>query len=260
MSLLNWFSTKPTPSPATNGKPAQTRDALSRSAVLPVSHAEAHQRQGTDSSSRSEQRKVKRQARREQLYLAVRDAMTHSGVLSSSYKFKVLSLDQGGDQFLVMMDVDQSVDKQASNLTIIEAKIIQTANARFAILVSSVYWRFNGEGVPLRPKATGHPQEQAVPPKAKAPDAAPAVRKPPMRHDPIQEDEVAAFKLALASATAAATATATATATAGSVMDGSGKSRTGLHSDTLLTGFEDTEMPDSYVAPVLSTTQYGDLN
>ena len=256
MHLLNWFFTKPAKpakpnkAPGINEKPAQSRDALSRTAASPGGGAaDAAQRTSADSSSRSEQRKVKRHARREQLYLAVRDSMTHSGVLSLSYKFKVLSLDQRGDQFLVMMDVDQSVDNQASNLTSIEAKIVQTANARFAILVSSVYWRFNGEGVPLRPKAPGQLQEQAIEPKA--PEPVPAARKPPSRHDPIQNDEVAAFKLALASAAAAASA---------GLLDSSGKTRTGTHSYTLLTGFEDTEMPDSYVAPVLSTTQYGDLN
>jgi len=36
--------------------------------------------------------------------------------------------------------------------------------------------------------------------------------------------------------------------------------RSGPHSYTLLTGFEDTEMPEMPVsAPALSATQYGDL-
>jgi hypothetical protein len=246
MSLLKWFSTKPTQSAAAPEKLAPGRDTPSRTAAQPGSSCDVGQRPSAD--NRSEQRKVKRHARREQLYIAVRDAMTHSGVLSSSYKFKVLSLDQRGDQFLVMMDVDQSVDNQASNLTGIEARIVQAANARFAILVSSVYWRFSDEGVPLRARSPSLGQTPAIAPKAAPP--VPVVRKPPSHHDPIQDDEVAAFKRALASAAASG----------GSLTDTTGKTRTGQHSYTLLTGFEDTELPDSYTAPVLSTTQYGELN
>ena len=44
-------------------------------------------------------------ARRELLYAVVREAMVRAGVLSSSYKFKVLSLDPRGRQFLVMVDL-----------------------------------------------------------------------------------------------------------------------------------------------------------
>ena len=44
-------------------------------------------------------------ARRELLYAVVRDAMTRAGVLSAGYKFKVLSLDARGRQFLVMVDL-----------------------------------------------------------------------------------------------------------------------------------------------------------
>lgn len=247
MSLFNWFSSKPAQSHGGHEKSAQIREPSSRTVGQPARSANASQRPGADGASHSEQHKVKRHARREQLYLVVREAMTHSGILSSSYKFKVLSLDQHGDQFLVMLDVNQGVDNQASNLAGIEARIVQTANARFAILVSSVYWRFIDEGVTLRPRAPNHGREPAIAPKATEP--LPATRKPLLHRDPIQDDEVAAFKLALASA-----------AVSSSLTDGSSKTRTGSHSYTLLTGFEDTEMPDAYTAPVLSATQYGELS
>ena len=52
-------------------------------------------------------RKHERMARRELLYAVVREAMVRAGVLSSSYKFKVLSLDPRGRQFLVMVDLAQ---------------------------------------------------------------------------------------------------------------------------------------------------------
>ena len=70
------------------------------------------------------------------------------------------------------------------------------------------------------------------------------------RYEPIQDDEVAAFKQALASA-AGSNPTTT---------DATGKPRSGPHSYTLLTGFEDTEMTESNPLPALSNTQYGDLN
>jgi hypothetical protein len=88
------------------------------------------------------------------------------------------------------------------------------------------------------------------------------------RYDPIQADEVAAFKAALA---AGATNPAGAAAAAVGVQHGhghgtgasartfDGSNRHGPQSYTLLTGFEDTELPDSR-APALSGTQYGDLN
>ena len=70
------------------------------------------------------------------------------------------------------------------------------------------------------------------------------------RYEPIQDDELAAFKQALASAEASHTTTT----------DAAGKTRSGPHSYTLLTGFEDTEMPESAGLPALSASQYGDLN
>ena len=78
---------------------------------------------------------------REQLYLAIREAMTHSGVLSSRYRFKVLSLDQRGNSFLIMMDLSQQEGAQTEVLSDIEKKIMLQAMARFDIAVSSVYWR-----------------------------------------------------------------------------------------------------------------------
>jgi hypothetical protein len=42
---------------------------------------------------------------RKLLYAEVRESMTRAGILSSSYKFKVLSLDSRSDQYLIMMDL-----------------------------------------------------------------------------------------------------------------------------------------------------------
>lgn len=239
MSLFNWFSGKPGHAKATgDSSPVPGRDKS------PVAMP---QRLAADAVNRSEERKVKRHARREQLYVAIREAMTYSGVLSASYKFKVLSLDQRGDQFLVMVDVDQTVDGRPEHLAMIEAKIVQTAKARFEMLVTSVYWRIDTHSASARGKNSHH--EPIVVPQASE-HVAPPVKKPAPRYDPIQDEEVAAFKQALAAASASSP----------SSTDSSGKIRSGPRSYTLLTGFEDTEMPESYAAPVLSNTQYGDLN
>ena len=72
-----------------------------------------------------------------------------------------------------------------------------------------------------------------------------------MRRDPIEADEVAAFRHALLAASAK-----------GHIAqhENGAKTRTGPHSYTLLTGFEDTELPESNATPALSKTQYGELN
>lgn len=249
MSLFNWFSGRLSPTKKGDDGEVSGRDSRGRS--LPDSTRPQHSsppRPAADPTNRSEERKLKRHARREQLYVAVRESMTHSGVLSASYKFKVLSLDQRGDQFLVMMDVDQSFGYQADKLAEIENKIIQTAKARFEILVTSLYWRIDTHGVVGRPKVTASEPGQTAALSAVEPPRH-AAKKPASRYDPILDDEVAAFKQALAVASAKPVAT-----------DGAGKIRSGPRSYTLLTGFEDTEMPESSAAPVLSNTQYGDLN
>ncbi len=84
------------------------------------------------------------------------------------------------------------------------------------------------------------------------------------RFEPIRPDEVAAFKEALAAgaanpAAAAAAAVGVQHGASARTFDGSAKH--GPQSYTLLTGFEDTELPDpeQRTPPVLSGTQYGDL-
>lgn len=256
MSLFNWFSAKPASVPTNTATEFESRGrekpAVAASSARPAASLVV----------RPDERKIKRQARREQLYVAVRDSMTHSGVLSASYKFKVLSLDQLGDQFLVMMDVDQTVDIENNQLGHIESKIIHSAKMRFEIQVSSVYWRVVSQGSPLRPKVVSQPGLQT--PSSKAIEVSAPVqpaRKPAApRFEPIQNEEVAAFRQALAAASAANPAALRANGTAPIESMIKPKPRVGPRSHTLLTGFEDTEMPESSSAPALSTTQYGDLN
>lgn len=203
------------------------------------------------------EQKSQRHAKRELLYAAVREAMIRAGVLSASYKFKVLSLDPRGDQFMVMMDLAQEFGGQTDRLAEIEVMIAQSAKSRYNIRVTAVYWRMNelvaiGRPQPSAQGARSHsaPAAAAV---AVVAAAETAVAAPvASRYEPIQADEVAAFKQALAAASASGGAAPVAAKGV--------TTRSGPHSYTLLTGFEDTEMPDSpTVVPALSATQYGDL-
>lgn len=247
MALFNWFFGKSQRSKPTalkgGAKPARQTPpkALPGGLLLPISAKPI-----ADPTNRSNERKAKRHVRREQLYVAVREAMTRAGVLSASFKFKVLSLDQRGDQFLVMMDVHPILGAQVEKLTECEAMIVQTAKTMFRMVVTSVYWRMDIKTPAI---TTDSP---AIESPVTAPKPAAAVRevknpaKP--RYEPIDDDEVTAFKQALNAASAS-----------GSAADAGSKKRSGLRSYTLITGFEDTEMPESAAAPALSATQYGEL-
>jgi len=250
MSWLSWFTrnipVRPAPLPESSG--------LSRmDPTRPVSSGRNTSPKAPAANGQAGNRKTERMARRELLYSVVREAMVRAGVLSASYKFKVLSLDQRGRQFLVMMDLANEFGGETSRLAEIEALIAQNAKARYDILVTAVYWRVNEHvAVGLPPMRAAHPHashSSAPMPLVSqpAPLAAPAAAP---RFDPIQAEEVAAFKRALAAAAVAAPVAAAGELT-----------RSGPRSYTLLTGYEDTEMPDPDVrTPALSSTQYGDLN
>ena len=265
---------------------------------------------GSNSNAHAANRKNERMARREMLYNVVRESMVRAGVLSASYKFKVLSLDARGRQFLVMMDLAREFGGQTEGLAEIEALIAQSAKARYDILVSAVYWRVNehvavgqlraqvparvSSPVPLdsnplpletAPGALENASSVdatvalgtraivmpvvAAPATAPAPRAAPvsapvveAQRAPPRFH-PIEADEVAAFKKALAAGVTAPTkvaAAAVAATAAASVVGLAAARSSGPRNLALLTGYEETEMPDPDMPmPALSGTQYGDL-
>lgn len=251
MALFNWFSGKSelVKSPIKRDAGRVTRsskpDAMPSSTPPSVSPQPAH-----DPINRSEQRKAKRHARREQLYVAVREAMTRVGVLSASYKFKVLSLDQRGDQFLVMMDVHPSLGGQIDKLSESETQIVQTAKTLFGMTVTSVYWRLDAKPGAVAAKSSGFSGFESRPAELQPLAEPHEMKKPPVkRYEPIQEDEVTAFKQALSAAAAQSPVQP----------DANGKTRSGLRSYTLITGFEDTEMPESSSAPALSATQYGEL-
>jgi hypothetical protein len=269
MSLFSWMF--PTKKPA---KALAESSGLSRmEPTRPVprrNHPAGHD--NTANNAQPANRKGERMARRELLYTVVREAMMRAGVLSASYKFKVLSLDGRGRQFLVMIDLARDHGAETSRLAEIEALIAQGAKSRHDIVVTAVYWRLN-EHVAVGDPGS-RPQHAAAQldsqPAALESSPAPLASAPQpvsrSRYEPIQADEVAAFKAALA---AGANDPAAAAAAAVGVQHGhghgasartfDGSNKHGPQSYTLLTGFEDTELPDSR-APALSGTQYGDLN
>ncbi|EJE52548.1 hypothetical protein PMI14_02759 [Acidovorax sp. CF316] len=313
MSLFSWFSRKPVPPKPRPNAASEPSGLLNADATVPL----AAGRQGKPlvdalPPEHAANRKNERMERRELLYTVVRDAMVRAGVLSASYKFKVLSLDQRGRQFLVMMDLAREYGGETVRLSEIEALIAQTAKTRYDILVTAVYWRINDHvavGIPQKGIA---PLGAALPVGTQAPAAAAAVRRPlppvsapapltatpsapisrpaPLRaaapvatapapltgtaaprsptpvdyeatrpvprFEPIEADEVAAFKRALADAAGTNPVPVTPARPGGApVRSGPIRPR-----PANATGFEDTEMPGAEErGPDLSSTQYGEL-
>ena len=237
MALFNWFSKSTKPDDIRRPEPAEAGQLSASQPEPPI-----------------DKRKQQRHARREQLYVAIREALTRSGVLSTGYKFKVLSLDQIGDEFMVMVDLAQGFGAGFDRLSDMEAAVIKNARERFEIVVPTVYWRLTGAAVfaapapdPTRDSARGLSGARNAVQGAGLRTGLPA------RHA-IEGDEVAAFNRALLAA--------------------SSKSRPGSMEETVRLGgkslvyppladFADTEMNngrESHAMPALGKTHYGDLN
>ena len=221
MSLLRWFARKPDAEAAPSSSPRDSRPA-------------------------AESRRSERNARRERLYGVVRHAMANAGVLSSAYRFKVLSLDGRGRQFLVMVDLVGAPGGDTADLGRIEAAIQQSAKVQHGIVVKAVYWREALEATAQRASPPGVPATQpraaggTVAAAAAVPAEATAGAEDPIapEADPLLAEEIAAFRQALAEGTERPAS----------------RAAHGPQSYTLLTGFEDTEIREP-----LSTSQHGDL-
>jgi len=238
MPLIEWFSArrKPESLPSTISSTGMSRADVSRphqAAARPNNNGAAHAA-----------RKQERKARRELLYAVVREAMVRGGVLSSTYTFKVLSLDAVGNQFLVMMDLARAANSDCAHLSVLEATIAQSARMRHDIQVTSVYWRLNDHvvdstvvpqqavsGAPQREAAAAGPQPVALPLQQPAREAG---------SDALEPEELAALKLAFSAGAAAkgeqALADVNQPAPAG-------------RSYTRPTGFEDTVLADNHPQP-----------
>ena len=262
MSLFSWFS------PGRKSKNEAKASILPSSSfsrldsTKPVNGAHLNQPRPHGHQGRASERKNERTAHREQLYAVVREAMVRAGVLTSSYKFKVLSLDPHGKQYMVMVDLMHGTVSDSSRMAEIEAMVAQSARAKHDILVTAVYWRASDHvsvGDPRVPSVSQPAPLLAEPPPRRShsrPAPLESTSRPaplqgaarPAPVDPLHADEVAAFQQALDAGLRGERALAAANA---------GRAP---HSYTLLTGFEDTEMAaDESPAQQLSATQYGVL-
>jgi hypothetical protein len=260
MSLLHWFAPKKKHKRADAPASEMPSSGLSRiESTKPVAAA-----RGNGAAGQPGNRKHERMARRELLYAVVREAMVRAGVLSSSYKFKVLSLDSTGRQFMVMVDLARGAASDTTRLAEIEAMVAQSAKARYDILVTAVYWRAN-EHVAVGDPAHYTAQKPLISQPAPLMDLSsrpaplisqpaplmdsssrPAPLAPARRIDPLHPTEVDAFRKALDAGVRGEQALA--------------RVEDPAQSYTLLTGFEDTELAqEEGVNEHLSGTQFGAL-
>lgn len=235
MTLFGWFSRKPheqAPAPESSG----LGHVDATVPYLPGGKGRVKAPVSVPGSAAN--RKSERLERRELLYTVVRESMTRAGLLSTSYKFKVLSLDSRGRQYLIMMDMARQNVGDTARLADMESHIAKIAKTRHDILVTAVYWRVNEHVTAGLARSTPMPAPR---PAAGAP-AAPVAP----RFEPLHADEVAAFKQALASIPTPAALSAP-----GEIV------RSGRRNPAP-PSFQDTELDDRQ-SP-LSGTQYGDLN
>lgn len=261
MSIFSWF----------NNKKVEARTATPDSsglghvdATVPIVPSDRlRMKLAHPSVNHAANRKTERLERRELVYGVVRDSMTRAGVLAASFKFKVLSLDVSGHQYLIMVDLANQAAGDTARLAEIEAMVAQAAKMRHGILVTAVYWRVNEHVTaglsPVQSVATAESahasfrelEKSAIEPQVPAMSKAqPISDRHIPKYEPLQADEVAAFKRALASALPTTPLSAPGQIT-----------KSGPRNPTPCPDFEDTQIvsPEERNSP-LSVTQYGDLN
>jgi hypothetical protein len=254
MSLFSWFSG------AGKRKPEHPPSVLPSSGLSRLDATRPPHAARANANAQPMNRKHERMQHRELLYAVVRECMVRASVLSSSYKFKVLSLDPQGVQFMVMIDLAEGASSDTFRLAEIEASIAQTAKARHDILVSAVYWRANehvvagnashpsnrppiSQPAPLSPVLPARQPRHATPERVSGPAE---LRAAPS--EPLMPEEVAAFKHALDAGLRGEQALA------------SVQSTKPVLNPALLTGFEDTEIAgdrDAGTGGRLGPSQYG---
>ncbi len=264
MALFGWLSPKTKPqaelSALANGANSATSQNLTDPDEPTVPGPGQDPARRSENAAIREQMRTAAMARREQLYTVVRDCLMQEGMMATSYKFKVLALDQGGRQYLVMVDLSPTLTKSPTQLTVIESLIAKGAKARHEITVLGTYWRVNEQlresAAPALAAQTSTPTvapavAAAAPVVAAAPVAAPAAPAPEAsaaanpRYEPLQSEEMLAFKRALA-----------ATGNAAPVANAPRPAPRSY--SPLATGYEDTQVvsPDTR-PPGLGTTQFG---
>jgi hypothetical protein len=245
--MFNWFAKKPPVIPAV--EPENSSLGFAAATVPMMSSNRLRVKLAAAPVAPVAPQKTERLEHRELLYKVVHDTMLRAGVLAASYKFKVLSLDSRGLQYLIMMDLaDQSVG-DTGRLAEIEAEMAQAAKARYDILVTAVYWRVNEYITTGLSRRQSAPVTQVASKSPAPPVSAGSSAKQPPTFEPLQQEEVDAFKRALASATPTATQLKP------------GRTVTsGRRNPAPPDDFEDTQLIGTHEpASPLSITQYGDL-
>ena len=245
MSLFSWLFSKSAPPPSSSlpadaGTGAPPRSVPGPAPVDPLTDL-----------------KHQRHERREHLYDVVRSVMLRSEVLASHYKFKVLSLDARGRQFLVMIDLLGDEVLAPARWSAVEQLMSMTAAQRHDLQIKAVYWRLAppaAGSVPASTVASRAPVNAVAPAAATAASAALASEPETTRrhaYDPIDQEEVMAFKKAIASSTPSE-----------ALLPENGQMVTsGPRKPAPPPGYEDTQLlePDDAGSP-LSRTQFGGLD
>ncbi len=130
--------------------------------------------------------------RRQMLYEAIKVTMQAHGILSASYRFRVVRNDRRGHLYSVMMDLSTDFmhkrEGSPAQLQALGAAIGKNAATRYGLLVAGVYWRVNDEiqgFEPSRPVA-----------ESGAELSAPDVPQPERRQERARVEELAAFEAA----------------------------------------------------------------
>jgi hypothetical protein len=240
MTLLSWLFRK-------RSVPAQvgTPQVLAVESTHPVAQQGTRQAANNGGAQPApgvglrEQFRAQSLARRGQLYATLRASLLRVGILEASYKFKVLALDQGARQFLVMIDLASSVQHNPALLMRVEASIAEQAKLRYDLEVPAVYWRTVEQPGPI-PAASAGSAPETDPVEASRPENAEKKSTPDgvldgrsrQGHEPIQTEEILAFKRAL------------------SVTAGPPSGTGPLHRySPLVTGYEDTQVVSPQTRP-----------
>jgi hypothetical protein len=129
--------------------------------------------------------------RRELLFEAIKVTMQAHGILSASYKFRVVRNDRRGHQYLVLVDLSTDFldnrEGAPARLAEVGAAITKNALARYNLLVGGVYWQVNEQ---IQGFSASRPA--ALRPGQDAGDS----RPPLPRHERATADELAAFEAA----------------------------------------------------------------
>jgi len=192
MMLLNWFTPRK-PAVSRKGQTPRPRKSFGQTTLPLISP-----------------RRGRRILRREQLFSVVRESMIRAGVLSSSYDFKVITLDANGDSFMVLVDLALPAEVMPDPYLLEIERWIQTsARSRHDMTVGAVYWRrkpvHDQRGIALKAAVAAQTQREA---RASAPMplmSDTAIPPPPRntsdgRLQPVAQDEIDAFRHALDSA------------------------------------------------------------